>query len=312
MLRAQGLSLGQMAVGLKRHKSTISRELRRNRAGPYNAYGAANADRRARQRKRQAGRRPRLKKQCIRTYVHAKLRLGWSPELIAGRLPIRYPGLHISAEAIYQYVYLPNIRRQENLVPCLVRAHKRRQLKGHRHTHRDLHIPGRVSIRHRPTYVHSRKQLGHWENDGALARRSVSALNVLVERKTRLTKITKLKGRTAQATRCAITRILSHYPKHARRSITYDNGSENIEHREANTVLGTKSYFTEPYRSWQKGTVENTIGLIRRVLPKKTNFDCVSDRQIKTLERHLNNRPRKCLNFRTPLERFRHSVALTH
>lgn len=312
VLRAQGLSIGEMARRLQRNKSTISRELRRNRAPTYCSYGAGSAERRARQRKKLAARRPRLKNKRIRTYVRAKLHLGWSPEQIAGRLPLKHPGLNISHEAIYQYIYQPNVRRQENLVPYLPRAHRRRQEKGHRHTHRDPHIPERISVRQRPDHIMSRKQVGHWENDTVTSRKSLAALNVIVERKTRFTKISKLQRRTARNTRCAITKTLSHYPAKARRTITYDNGKENVEHRETNAVLGTKSFFCEPFHSWEKGTVENTVGLVRRVFPKKTDFDHVSTEDIKALERRLNNRPRKSLHFRTPKEMFKQTVALAH
>jgi len=204
------------------------------------------------------------------------------------------------------------IRRQENLVPYLPRAHWKRQLKGHRHTHRDPHIPERVSVRQRPAHIARRKQLGHWENDLIISRRSPVALNILVERKSRLTKITKVEGHTPRHTRCAITRTLARYPKAARRSITYDNGHENLEHREVNEVLGTTSYFCEPYHSWEKGTVENTAGLVRRVFPKKTDFARVHKAKIKRLERLLNNRPRKSLNYKTPKEIFSKAVALAH
>lgn len=144
--RARGVSLCEMARRLNRNKSTISRELYRNKGPVYCSYGAGAADRRARQRKCLAACRPRLKSAHIRTYVHRKLRQGWSPEIIAGRITRAHSRLSISHEAIYQYVYQPTVRRQENLVACLVRAHRRRQIKGHRHTHREPHIPGRISI----------------------------------------------------------------------------------------------------------------------------------------------------------------------
>jgi len=312
VLRARGLSIGAMSRRLQRSKSTISRELRRNRGPTYCSYGAGSAQRRAHWRKKLAARRPRLKNQRIRTYVRAKLHLGWSPEQIDGRLPTKYPGLHISHEAIYQYIYQPNVRKQENLVPYLPRAHRRRQEKGHRHTHRDPHIPERISIWQRPAHILKRAQLGHWENDTVTSRKSLAVLNVIVERKTRFTKITKLKRRTARNTRCAITKILSHYPAMVRRTITYDNGKENVEHRQTNAALGTKSFFCEPFHSWEKGTVENTVGLVRRTFPKKTDFDLVTTAEVKRLERRLNNRPRKSLHFKTPKEVFKQTVALAH
>lgn len=310
ILRAQGLSISEMARRLKRNKSTVSRELQRNSGPVYHSYGGGSADHRARQCRQEASYRERLKDPRIRAYVRSKLRLGWSPEQIAGRLACALPGLSISHEAIYQYVYHPMIRRQENLVPYLPRAHWKRQLKGHRHTHRDPHIPERISIRERPLHINRRKQLGHWENDLIISRRSPVALNILVERKSRFTKIVKVARHTPHHTRCAITKILSHYPPHTRRSITYDNGHENLEHREINAVLGTASYFCEPYHSWEKGTVENTVGLVRRVFPKKTDFARISSTAIKRVERRLNNRPRKSLYFKTPKEIFSKAVAL--
>lgn len=310
IFRAQGLSINEIARRLKRNKGTVSRELERNRGPVYNSYGGGSAHGRSRQRRRLASHRERLKRPRIRAYVRTKLRLGWSPEQIAGRLSDDLPELSISHEAIYQYVYHPMIRRRENLVPYLARAHWKRQLKGHRHTHRDPHIPERVSVRQRPAHIADRKQLGHWENDLIISRRSPVALNILVERKSRLTKIAKVRSHTPHHTRCAITKTLARYPKHARRSITYDNGHENLEHREVNAVLGTASYFCEPYHSWEKGTVENTVGLVRRVFPKKTDFAGVDTAQIKRLERRLNNRPRKSLNFKTPKEVFSKAVAL--
>ena len=312
ILRAQGLSINEIARRLKRNKSTVSRELQRNRGTVYHSYGGGSAERRAQQRRRQASRRERLRNPRMRTYVRSRLRLGWSPEQIAGRLPQDNPGLTVSHEAIYQYIYHPMIRREENLVPYLARAHWKRQLRGHRHTHRDPHIPGRISVQQRPSSINQRQQLGHWENDLIISRRSPVALNILVERKTRFTKLVKVTHHTPHATRCAITKTLSRFPRHARRSITYDNGHENLHHREVNAVLGTSSYFCEPYHSWEKGTVENTVGLVRRVFPKQTDFAHISASAIKRLEQRLNNRPRKSLYFKTPKEVFSKTVALQH
>lgn len=305
IMRVQDKSLNDIAQTLQRPKSTISRELQRNRSLVYNVYLSHRAQQRAMERKSTAHRRPRLKNGMIRHYVTSKLKQGWSPEQIAGRLSTEHPTLSISHEAIYQYLYDSRVRQNKDLVPYLARAHRRRQQKGHRHTHRSLHIPHRISINERPQHISTRRQFGHWETDSVISRQSTAALNVSVERKSRFTKITKINQKSAQQTRCALTRTLSQLPAHARRSITYDNGSENVEHLRVNEVLETQSYFCNPYRSWEKGTNENTIGLIRRVFPKKTNFDHVSHDDVKALERQLNNRPRKCLSFKTPLEVFR-------
>jgi len=304
VLFAQGISLNNIAIRLRRSVSTISRERERNGSPIYDVYHAHRAQQRAAERKGNAHRRPRLKNSAIRRYVTSKLKQGWSPEQITGRLSVDYPRFSISHEAIYQYLYDRDVRQQQDLVPYLARAHKRRQRKGHRHTHRSSHIPHRISIHDRPEHIMNRKQFGHWETDAMISRQSAAALNVTVERKSRFTIITKMRRKSAQHTRRALTRTLGRVPVHARRSITYDNGSENVEHQQVNDILGTRSYFCNPYHSWEKGTDENTIGLIRRVFPKKTDFGEISRNETKALERRLNNRPRKCLSFKTPLEVF--------
>jgi IS30 family transposase len=278
---------------------------------PVNEYYAAgSADRRARKRKQNAGKRPLLKNNFIRSYVVRHLRAHWTPEQISGILHRRHPGQTVCPETIYQFVYDFQTREQLNLIPYLVRGHKRRVIRGHRHTHRTSHIPERISIEQRSELANSRRQFGHWESDTVISRNSVAALCVMVERKARYTKLFRIKQKTARRVRTAITRSLSHYPTRARRSITYDNGAENVEHTKVNTVLNTRSFFCQPFHSWEKGTVENTVGIIRRTFPKKTNFDRISDLQIRQLERRLNNRPRKILNYKTPREVFNRSVAL--
>jgi IS30 family transposase len=305
------MSLREIAKRLDRNVSTISREIRRNGGPIYDVYGSGRAHVRAKARKRASGHRPRLKSSRLRTYVHEHLQVGWSPEQIAGALHKAQGSMRISHEAIYQYVYLPSVRREHDFVGCLARAHRHRQCKGHRHTHRMSHIPQRISIRQRPKIVHDRKQYGHWERDGVETRKGKSGLSVLVERKTGFVKVSKIAARTARNTSTSMTRVLSRYPKGMRRTITYDNGKENVEHIRVNRILGTKSYFCEPFHSWEKGTVENTIGLIRRKFPKSTNFDRITTKQVKAVERQLNNRPRKRLNYSTPNQIFYRGVALT-
>lgn len=311
LFRSQGLSLREIARRLHRNVGTISREIERNGGQIHNAYGAGAAHQRAQARKHAAGCRPRLKNARLRCFVHRYLRVGWSPEQIAGTLRKMNTGLTISHEAIYQYVYEPTVRRNHDFVPCLPRAHRRRQRKGQRRTHRMSHIPQRISIRQRPTIVAQRKQYGHWERDGVETRMGKNGLNVLVERKSGFVKLTKIAAQTARNTSTSTTRILSRYPKGMRRTITYDNGKENVEHIRVNKVLGTKSYFCEPFHSWEKATIENTIGLVRRVFPKSTNFDYITVKQIKAVERKLNNRPRKRLNYSTPNKVFHRGVAIT-
>ena len=304
VLKAAGKSVSEIARSLGRHKSSISRELRRNRSPVYNCYHATAAAKRAKQRKREAGRREPLKSPEVRQYVVTKLQLGWSPELIAGRIGMERPGLCISHEAIYQYIYNPKVRKQVDLVPYLIRAHKKRLRRGHSRKHRKSHIPDRVPIDQRPSNIENRKQPGHWEADTMISRQSKAALGVFLERTSRHLHLAKLPQKAAAPLSKALNRRLSRHPPHMRRTITYDNGSENVEHQKVNRALGTQSYFCDPYCSWQRGSVENVIGLVRRYLPKKTDFAQVSNAQLKAIESRINNRPRKCLDFKTPAEVF--------
>ena len=197
-----------------------------------------------------------------------------------------------------------------NLKTYLPRANRLRRPRGHSRKHKDLHIPQRVSIDQRPKHIDKRKQVGHGESDTMISRASTAALVVILERKARFTKLAKIKAKKARAVSNAINRRLGRLPSRARRTITYDNGSENIEHERTNKILGTKSFFCNPYHSWEKGSVENTVGLVRRFLPQKTDIAKITKEQIKQIENRLNHRPRKCLNFKTPYEVFTSSVAL--
>lgn len=298
VLKAEGVSLLGIAREIGRHKSTILRELNRNAPPIHKGYYLSHkAQERAKNRWAATHKRERLKSEEIRTYVESKLNEGWSPEIIAGRLSIDKPGNSISHEAIYQYIY----GERKELITCLVRRHRKRMIKGHSRKHQRSHIPNRVSISDRPEIVEERRRIGDWENDLMVSRQSKVALNVLADRKSRVTFLKKLPQKTAGNTKRAIIESLIGYPAC---TITYDNGSENTEHEGINKVLDTTSYFCEPYHSWEKGTVENTIGLIRRWLPKKTDLAQVGEAEIIGIESWLNNRPRKCLNYMTPLEVF--------
>ena len=302
VLRSQGHSLRYIAHALGRTPGTVSRELRRNAPPVYTGYYLAHkAHQRAADRARQARRHRRLKSAGLRRYVARGLHRGWSPELIAGRWTRRHPERAISHEAIYQWVYA----EARQYIPLLVRAHRQRKPRGYSRRHRTLHIPARVSIRQRPASVLTRRQVGHWETDTMISRASAVALQVTVERKARYTKLARLPQKRAHVMSVALTRRLSHYPPRMRLSLTYDNGAENTEHVRTNQVLGTRSYFCEPFHSWERGTVENTIGLVRRFFPKQTDLALLSKTQIQSVERWLNHRPRKCLDFSTPAEVFK-------
>lgn len=303
-------SLRAIADYLGRNVSTISRELSRNSHPERKRYTPHLAEAKAKEKIQQRGRRPRLKNNFIREYVHLKLKLGWSPEQIAGRLPIDHPGYVISPEAIYLYVYSTASRlygysyaNQEDLRPYLRRAHKFRRWRPSEYRKRSL-IPNRIGIEQRPLYINQRKSLGHWEGDSIVSRKSLVCLNTLVERKSRLVKITKLPNTKAVETRMAVVQRLYNLPARLRQTLTLDNGHENIEHHEITKQIGLRCYFANPYHSWERGTNENTNGLIRWYLPKGTDFAKVTKERIRAIEATLNTRPRKCLNYQTPLEVF--------
>jgi transposase, IS30 family len=299
VLKSKGKSIREIASILKRSPSTLSRELKRNAPRIYTGYYLSHrAQDRADRRKRESHQRQRLKNDFIRQYVEKRLSLEWSPELIAGRLALDHPGLSISHEAIYQWVY----QDATHLILSLVRAHRKRKHRGYSRKHKKSHIPERISIQKRPKAVLKRLHIGHWETDTISCRKSYQAVQVTVERKARYTKMAKLKTKSARAMSIALTRRLSRYPTELRLSITYDNGPENAEHMRTNKILGTSSYFCEPFHSYERGTVENTIGLVRRFLPKKTNLANISQHHLSKIEHWLNKRPRKCLGFKTPAE----------
>jgi len=302
VLKSKGQSLRAIAAVLGRNHGTISRELKRNAPPVYTGYYLAHkAQARAEQRNRFSHRRARLKNDTIRRYVKNQLRAGWSPELIAGRLKLRNSDCSISHEAIYQWIY----EEARHFIRFLVRSHRKRYPRGHSHRHKKLHVPERISIRMRPKSVYKRRQLGHWEADTMISRKSSPALQIALERKTRLAKLAKLAHKDSHAMAVALNRRLARFPQIARRTITYDNGPENHEHMRTNKVLGTRSFFCEPYHSWERGSVENRIGIIRRFLPKQTDFAKVSKNKVHFIERWLNHRPMKCLKYQTPAEIFK-------
>jgi len=318
VLKAEGKSFSKIGHLIGKDKSTVSREVYRNAPSQHKGYYLGHkAQDRAYERWQKSHQRLRLKDDETREYVEKHLKEGWSPELIAGRIKIDKPHLIISHESIYQYIYL----ERRELIIYLVRQHKKRKRRGYSRKHKKTHIPNRKPIGERPEVVTKRERIGDWEADTLVSRKSLAAINVLVDRKSRFTLLTKLLQKNAEETKEAIQKRLGIYPSEFRQTITYDNGSENTEHEAINQRLGTVSYFCQPYHSWEKGTVENTIGLVRRPLPKGTDLMVVSNEEIGEIESWLNQRPRKCLDYKKPIEVFiesfneicnnRLSVALT-
>ena len=175
-------------------------------------------------------------------------------------------------------------------------------------THADINqspLPERRSIKERPKHIDNRRQAGHWETATRISRKHLVALQVTVERKRRSTRIAKLTQKGSREMRVARTRRFSRYHPALRRSITSDHGSEHADHSRTNRVLGTQSWCCDPYHSWERGTVENTSGIIRRFFPKKTDLAMIPQATLNAVERWINHRPRKCLGLKTPSGIFR-------
>lgn len=299
---AEGYSKANIGRRLGRSTSTISREITRNgpriRKTSYLPHAAQN--RSSKRRQQSYIKRTKMQDEQLRTYVTNRLKKKWSPELIAGRLSIDRPNLYISHEAIYRWIYSEG----KEYILYLARKHRKRRKKGIVRKGHKYNIPSRINIDERPEVINRRKEAGHWEVDTAFFHHCNNVLHVMAERKTRFTMLTKMKGISMRYTRSAMLERHKYTPKHLRKSFTYDNGRENVGHVFVNTGLGTTSYFCNPGRGWEKGTVENTIGVVRRLLPKKANFNAVTAQELKIIEDWLNDRPRKCLGFKTPREAY--------
>jgi len=308
-------SIREIAIELGRSPSSISRELKRNSSLLRNKYTPRQAHKRALDKRKSRGRKQRLKTDDIRQYVISKLQLRWSPEQISGRISNEIKGAKISHEAIYQYIYSQIYRNGYgylkpdciDLRPCLRRRRKRRQPKGLRRSKRMPRFNG-TSIEKRPALVESRSRIGDWETDTVESIRGKSGVNTLLERRSGLYLVTKLPDKSSRSTTEAIVSRLKMYPVH---TITLDNGSENASWRELESSLGAKTYYCHPYCSGERGSNENTNGLLRDFFPKKTDFTRIDEEELRYAEHLINTRPRKRLGWKTPLEVFNEGVALT-
>jgi IS30 family transposase len=306
LLKGQGMSLRSIAKKLRRSQSSLTRELQRNikyrNEYFHNEYLPCKAQKLAEKRALKQRYKAPLKNPSIFLYVRKHLRDdGWSPEVIAGKLTLDHPEQSICHETIYQYIYSKKVKtRGMHLEQYLVLRRKKRMKHNGRSVHRHSKIPEAVSIDQRPKYIARRRSIGHWETDNIIGRvTDKTALSVTVERMTRFTIITKLKDRTAQTKAAVLIDRLQNYPV---KTMTTDNGSENTRHVHIAKELKLSMYFCHAYHSWEKGTVENTNGRIRRFIPKGVSIDPLSIAYIAALEDKFNNTPRKCLQFKTPYE----------
>lgn len=298
----QGVSVREIGRVLNREHSTISRELKRNRFGDH--YVAIHAQHVSEERKSEAGKRVPLKNQKIYSYVLEKLKEGWSPEQIAGRLRLEHTddsSWYIHHETIYQFIYAKE-NKEQALWEYLPRKQRRRK-KQYGRSSQKVHIPNRVSIHARPEEINQRQEIGHWEGDTVEGKGRRESIHTEVERVSRFLMAAKVSAITSAETAKVQLKLFEGLPQQARQSTTLDNGKENHLHTVLN-ILGMKTFFADPYSSWQRGTNENTNGFLRRYLPKKTSFHNLTQQELNDIVWEINNRPRKVLHYKTPTEIF--------
>jgi IS30 family transposase len=306
LLHTQGISNSEIARRLGREVSTIGRELKRNRWGEI--YVAIHAQNKARERAScVAHSKQPLKNPDVYAYVTARLRDGWSPDQIAGRLKRDHPNnryLWITAETIYRWIYQPEQIKQDNpWYEYLRRKQKKRKKYKGRKVHR-VHIPDRVSIHQRESVINERKQFGHWEGDTVEGRRHKDGIHTEVERMSRLIAGRKIEAITSEVTIREQKQLFVDLPEPARKSTTLDNGRETHLHYKLRSELGMKTYHADPYSSWQRGTNEHGNWHLRYYFPKGTDFSQVSEEELQDVINEINNRPRKILGYMTAKERF--------
>ena len=313
---AAGKSIPEIAKELGRHRSSVFREIRRNSG--KSGYRAFSASKRAQVAagSRRSGKSKLAKAECLRKYVVQKLRQEWSPGAISRRLKRDYPldmEMQISHEAIYRYLYvLPRGELKRTLVRALRQEHAYRHT---RKTDQSVETRGKIaemlSIEERPAEVEDRSVPGHWEGDLILGKYKRSALGTLVERTTRYTLLVPLGDKKdAISVREAFAKAFCSIPAELKKSLTYDQGKEMSEHQHFTIDTGIQVYFAHPASPWERGTNENTNGLIRQYFPKGTDFTKIPLETIQQVQRKLNDRPRAVLDYLKPDEVFNNLVAL--
>lgn len=301
-LLKMGHPQSQIAACLGVHKSTISRELRRNRGQrgyrPKQAHGLAL-------QRRQQG-QPRIQAETW-ALIESKLRQDWSPEQIAGWM-LKHHQIQVSHEWIYQYI-LRDQTSGGDLYQHLRGQKKRRKRYGRRD--RRGHLPNRRSIEERPQIVDQRQRIGDWEVDTLVGKGHQQAVVTLTERKSRLALLRKVERRTAALVRQAVIDLLQPIADRTH-TITGDNGKEFAEHERIAQDLGLDFFFAHPYAAWERGANENMNGLVRQYIPKNRPLASVTEEELDHIMIKLNHRPRKCLGYKSPFEVFfEQAVALT-
>jgi IS30 family transposase len=300
-MRAQNTSMQQIADNLGRNKGTISRELARNNSstGDYKPHLAQ----RYYEKRRQDSKEPyRLEENALlRKYVQDKLKQYWSPEQISGRISKDHK-IDVSVITIYNWVYR-NRHEGGDFYKYLRQNHKRRRKRRGGEDCRGR-MPDRRMIDKRPKVVDERKRIGDWESDTVEGGKGSGFIATHVERKSRYTVAVKVADKSAETVANATISAMGKLPSEKIKTMTFDNGKEFAGFKEMEIGLAMRGYFAHPYHSWERGTNENTNGLLRQFFPKGMDFRVISNSDVDKVESLLNNRPRKCLNYRTPTEVF--------
>ena len=301
----QGYPQAEIARCLGRHRSTISRELRRN-TNAQSRYTPGTAQTFAQARRRAHLRQPKTGDASLMAYVADRLQACWSPEQIAGRLadvpPQALRDKTLSHTTIYRWIWAEPQRAQQ-FRPFLRVAHKARR-KPYGKPSRQGQILGKRSIEDRPQAANERQRLGDWEGDTVVGKGRTGYLVTCVDRASRYLIARKVQTCAAMPVAQKLRSSLRYLPASKRRTLTLDNGREFARPKDLERNLRMAIYFAPPYHSWERGTNENTNGLLRQYLPKATNLANVTPRQLAAYVRQLNHRPRKCLGYRTPFEVF--------
>jgi len=304
-MRIEGFSVASMAKALGRHRSTIYRELKRNALGP-NSYVWNKAHTRYRRRLFWKRPRPQLAHLELTRYIQKKLKRYWSPEQIAGRLHLDYPHdptMRISWMTIYRYVRAD--REAGGTLWRYLRQARKKKRKRYGSNDQRGHLQGRTFIDERPTAVDARSRFGDWEADTMWGISRNAYLATFVERKSLYLIARKMKDRSSSALNRAAIAGFKTVPRALRKTLTVDNGKEFAAFIELQRRLGAAVYCAHPYAAWERGTNENTNGLLRQFIPKKTNLAYYSEQAIREAVKRINHRPRKKLGYRTPHEVFK-------
>ena len=294
-LLALKVSKKEIASRLHKDRSAVYRELARN-SGPL-GYIPLEAQQRADVRRRLPRRRAKLNNPRVREYVERRLEQCWSPDQIAGRARRQFPRdrqHQLSRQTIYNWIGRSPQRETWRSLLRFGSGRRKRPKSGR--------LPGGVSIEGRPRVVDLRRRFGDWEGDTIVGRHHRGGLVSLVERKSGYTLLVRVDDRRAATVRRAAQQQLAALPPHLRRTLTFDNGKEFAEHQTLAAATGMNIYFARPYCAWQRGTNENTNGLVRQYLPKGTDLTAYSHHEVAAIQTSLNDRPRKRLGYLTPHE----------